>query len=757
MRWIEPVKPQRLGRVLFSGVILATVCAPMAWASPAERIDALLAASRERAGIVETELPPRIDDATFLRRAFLQWGGRIPTVAEAEAFLADERPEKRPELIKALLHSEAYVAHTFHFWADLLRLNGGLDGPAHDAYALWIKQALRENLPYDQFVAQLVSARGHFWDSGAVGYYFLDRGMPLDNMANTVRVFLGTRLECAQCHDHPFDDWTQMDFYEMAAYTYPLGNLGDLTPNRDLLRTRLRQIESQAYHQAIGIPDFPKINVSRFEGALKYGWVQAWLRKTGMEVEEFRRLATVGQQAFQQTLAVNSITRNSIVRLYSPLKYVAVHETPGAKLQLPHDYIYTDAKPFDVVRPKTMFGEDAPADGDAYAAWMTGPENPRFTTVIVNRLWKRAFGRGLIEPVDELMEKSVASHPELLGFLEDLMRELAYDQKAFLQILTATDAWQREAIAVSNGEPYHFEAPLLRRMTAEQIWDSLVALTTPNPDQYRPRILEQLAGIERNRRIHASLEGRTAEQFLAVVDQMTELVGNAPKTENQLRQALSQAKLDGDEARMAELSRQIAELRRGVKQRIEGVIFSELQGEIDARHLLATSPLAEVTVVELPEPAPLVRPELESEAAKRWDSRERLGRKDFAERIRPHLIRASELRSPAPRGHFLRDFGQSDRSVIDNSHQAATVPQALNLMNGSNIDLITCYHGVLGRQLAVTTEPEEIARLVMLAMLSREPTDAERATIAEEVERTEDGTAAVLWALLNSQKFLFVP
>ena len=66
----------------------------------------------------------------------------------------------------------------------------------------------------------MVAAQGKAWDNGAIGYYMRDRGMPLDNMANTVRVFLGTRIECAQCHNHPFDKWTQMQFYQMAAFTY---------------------------------------------------------------------------------------------------------------------------------------------------------------------------------------------------------------------------------------------------------------------------------------------------------------------------------------------------------------------------------------------------------------------------------------------------------------------------------------------------------------------------------------------------------
>ena len=183
-----------------------------------KNIDTLIETNLQAQGI---EPNPPVDDATFLRRAYLNIGGRIPTIEEAEAFHANPGPGKRQQLIRALLNSEAYVSHFYNFWADILRLQDS--GPRRNSflnYQFWLKKALRENMPYNQFVYELVTARGKSWENGAVGYYFRDRGMPLDNMSNTVRIFLGTRLECAQCHDHPFDQWTQMDYYKMAAFSY---------------------------------------------------------------------------------------------------------------------------------------------------------------------------------------------------------------------------------------------------------------------------------------------------------------------------------------------------------------------------------------------------------------------------------------------------------------------------------------------------------------------------------------------------------
>ncbi|MEM7386286.1 MAG: DUF1549 domain-containing protein, partial [Verrucomicrobiota bacterium] len=163
--------------------------------------------------------PPASDDV-FLRRIYLDIAGRIPTLEEVDAFDQTDAPNKRTRLIEKLLRSEAYVSHSFNYWADILRVKSDIRGDAGEPYAAWVKQSLRENKPYDKMVFELLTASGNVWDNGAVGYYMRDAGMPLDNMAYTTQVFLGTQMVCAQCHDHPFDKWKQKEFYEMAAYTY---------------------------------------------------------------------------------------------------------------------------------------------------------------------------------------------------------------------------------------------------------------------------------------------------------------------------------------------------------------------------------------------------------------------------------------------------------------------------------------------------------------------------------------------------------
>ena len=132
--------------------------------------------------------------------------GRIPTYQELRTFVADRGPDKRARLIDRLLDSEGYVSHFYNFWEDVLRVKSKGRRSVMVSYQDWIKSSLRENLPYDIFVQSMLTSQGFVWNEPAVGYYVRDAGMPLDNMSNTMQVFSGTRMQCAQCHDHPFED-----------------------------------------------------------------------------------------------------------------------------------------------------------------------------------------------------------------------------------------------------------------------------------------------------------------------------------------------------------------------------------------------------------------------------------------------------------------------------------------------------------------------------------------------------------------------
>ena len=205
-------------------LILLCACAAQAASLPeAAKIDSLLAADWEKNGLQAN--PPASDDV-LVRRLYLDITGRIPTLEERDAFIRSNDPQKRTKLIDTLLASDGYTSHLFNYWADVLRLTDNVKGRiTAEAYEEWMKKELKANTPYDQLVKKLLTTEGGAWDSGSIGFYQRDENK-LDHLAYTVQVFLGTSVVCAQCHDHPFDKWTQLDYYGMAAFTYGMDTKG---------------------------------------------------------------------------------------------------------------------------------------------------------------------------------------------------------------------------------------------------------------------------------------------------------------------------------------------------------------------------------------------------------------------------------------------------------------------------------------------------------------------------------------------------
>ena len=165
-------------------------------------------------------------DADFLRRASLDVIGALPAPDEARGFLADTDPQKRSKLIDRLLDDPRYADHWADKWADLLRPNPFRAG-VKSVYVLdqWLRASFRQNKPYDQFVREILLARGSTHRDGPV-VVFRDKREPPDIGAFVGQIFLGVRMECARCHHHPNEKWSQEDFYQLAAYFAPLKRKG---------------------------------------------------------------------------------------------------------------------------------------------------------------------------------------------------------------------------------------------------------------------------------------------------------------------------------------------------------------------------------------------------------------------------------------------------------------------------------------------------------------------------------------------------
>jgi hypothetical protein len=161
---------------------------------------------------------PLADDATFLRRAYLDIIGIIPTSDEARAFLADKSPDKRAKLVDALLQRPEYADFWALYWGDHLGNTKQLlynKGPY--VFTRWLHDAFAKNLPYDQFARELLTSSGNMYQAGSTNYYPLMK-KELDIAAITSQLFLGVTIECARCHNHPLEKWTQSDFSGMAAF-----------------------------------------------------------------------------------------------------------------------------------------------------------------------------------------------------------------------------------------------------------------------------------------------------------------------------------------------------------------------------------------------------------------------------------------------------------------------------------------------------------------------------------------------------------
>jgi len=189
------------------------------WTEPPthNRIDELVATKWQRMKILPSDL---CTDAEFIRRVSLDLSGLPPTAAEVREFLANPRDtrSKRDALIERLLNSQTFLDHWANKWADLLQVNRkflGEEGARlfHD----WIRSELATNTPYDEFVRKLITATGSNKDNPAAAYWKILR-TPTETMENTTHLFLATRFNCNKCHDHPFERWTQDQYYQLSQY-----------------------------------------------------------------------------------------------------------------------------------------------------------------------------------------------------------------------------------------------------------------------------------------------------------------------------------------------------------------------------------------------------------------------------------------------------------------------------------------------------------------------------------------------------------
>jgi hypothetical protein len=388
--------------------------APVPPAAPAAApgLDALTRDAWARAGVTPA---PVADDATFLRRVTLDVAGRVPTVAEARAFLADTDPRKRERLVDRLLASPEHAEHFADVYSDLLfgrdaRLRGPLARGPGRAYLV---RAFAENRPWDVVATEILTATGDIADDGAVAYvgFHVAKGQDAGAAAGTTaRLFLGLSIQCAQCHDHPYDErWTQRDFDAFAAY---------------FAETRARRGKDDAGRPSLVVFDQPLPEALYADGP----------RGERARAKLTDRLAARGR------------------------------EVPGWALVRPR-FLGRDVPPADgETRRQTL--------ARAIVA------SPLFARVTVNRTWALFFGTAISDPWDDLGAEDEAP-PPLLDRLASDFAASGHDHRALVRAIVLSDAYQRASSAPGGAEPAErvFARARVRPLSADQLFAALLTAT----------------------------------------------------------------------------------------------------------------------------------------------------------------------------------------------------------------------------------------------------------------------------------------
>ncbi|MCB1207586.1 MAG: DUF1553 domain-containing protein [Verrucomicrobiae bacterium] len=358
-------------------------------APKANRIDEVVLAQLRQLNLKPSG---RCSDEDFVRRVFLDTIGKLPTVEETRAFLADAASDKRTKLIDSLLQREEFVDYWSYRFSDIFLVNGGILRPAAvKAYYDWIRGNIAVNRPWDEMVREVVTAKGLSTENGATNFYAVHQD-PETLAENTAQAFLSQSINCAKCHDHPLERWTNDQYYAFA-------NL------------------------------FSRVRAKGWGGDTRSG--------------------------------------DGIRTLYVEPRGDLIQPRTG-KPQVPAPL---DGEPLD---PNST--EDR---REALAAWLTAPDNPNFARSITNRIWAAYFGRGLVEPVDDLRASNPASNEPLLEGLAEYLVESRFDLKSLMRAILQSETYQRsgEVLSENSDDTKYLSRHQPRRLMAEVLHDAIADVT----------------------------------------------------------------------------------------------------------------------------------------------------------------------------------------------------------------------------------------------------------------------------------------
>jgi hypothetical protein len=448
------------------------------------RIDAALAAEWTARGVAVAE---PADDATWLRRLSLDLRGLVPQGSEVAAFLADPSPAKRDAKIDGYLADPRFAENFASIWTHLLLGDAGVNEAKLDGYLQpWLESALAQGTSFGAIVREMTETAGEARDPGPMSFQlaYYDTIETLSGV--TARAFLGLQIQCAQCHDHPFDTWEREQFNRFTGFfrdmqanlripagqRSPTWNLVDRGPDADL-HARLRALlhKSRTTEEAAAAME---------GGRMMDGAAGGGAKKKEVEIDES------GLAAIRELM--ERFGKPGETKIVAPADEELVAFSPRLP-QVARDLVdrfrlrrelfttagFLDGTPYQPVEKRTRRA--------ALAEWLTSESNPWFGRAIVNRAWSHLFGKGLIEPVDDLSASSDRVVPELLDELGGEFLRGGTDLRALLGALVRTRAYGLANATTVDAESRTaqercFAAHPVRPLAPEQLARSLEQATT---------------------------------------------------------------------------------------------------------------------------------------------------------------------------------------------------------------------------------------------------------------------------------------
>ena len=442
---------------------------------------------------------PICTDEEFVRRIYVDICGVIPTSSQVKGFLSDRGADKREKLIDALLKTPRYAEAWSVVWSDLLREHSNSkpkEGTERGSYRAWVRESLAKNEPYDQFARELITATGNAEVNAAANFYLRDEGNRVETVNTVSTVFMGTRMACAQCHDHPFDKWTQQDFHSVMSFfgrvnvqADPVATLLKIEADEKRLPEEGRKLLEPYFKEAHEAEDKIKLKNQQLS-APGDGNMNAGMGKDmgmggkdmGMDMPMLGSrknvLAEIDKTASKETA-------QALKKAFQQHQSRIVIERQNGDYHMPADGDGAKKKGQnggDIVPAIFPWDPTKEAKGPgsrrkALADFVTGSR--QFAAVQVNRLWFEVMGHGIVDPIDDFREKNAPSHPELLDYLTDEFIKAKFDNQHILKLIFNSSTYQRSTIptTANRADTTLYSHMKLRRLSAEAMFDSVLVAT----------------------------------------------------------------------------------------------------------------------------------------------------------------------------------------------------------------------------------------------------------------------------------------